>query len=95
MRGLCSNKTAYRHIDMAPKHVLVLHRPHNFIVNVQPSFLTTAVSVRMGDVDRIMPAACGFSLVKHPTKLVSVGSADLPETGKETSAMISGKTELT
>jgi hypothetical protein len=46
-----------------PKHVLVPHRAHNFIVNTQPSFPTTAISLRMKHIDRIMPAACGLAVV--------------------------------
>ena len=34
-------------IVMVPKHVLVMHRAHCFIVNVQPSFPTITVPVRM------------------------------------------------
>jgi hypothetical protein len=56
---------------MAPKHVLVPHRAHSFIVNVQPISSTAAVSVRVEHVDRIVSAACGLAVVvKHPIKLV-------------------------
>jgi hypothetical protein len=59
-------------ILMAAKHVLVPRSAHSFIVNMQPSFPTTAVSVRVEDVDRIVPAACGIPVVvKHPIKLVA------------------------
>ena len=55
---------------MAPKHLLMLHRVHNFI-NAQPRFTTTIVSFRVEHVDRIVPTAWGLAMVvKHPTKLV-------------------------
>jgi hypothetical protein len=43
-------------IVMALKHVLMPHRAHIFIVNVQPR-LPAAVSVRVEHVDRIVPTA--------------------------------------
>ena len=55
-------------IGMVPRRVIMLHR---FIVNVQPSFPTTTVSIWMEHVDRIMPTAYGFAVVvKHPIELV-------------------------
>jgi hypothetical protein len=58
-------------IVVAPKHVLVSHRLHRFIVNVQPTFPTTAVSVRVEHVDRIVPTTCGLAVViEHPIQLV-------------------------
>jgi hypothetical protein len=56
---------------MALKHVLVPHRAHSFIINVQPCFSSTAVSVRVEHVDRIVPAVCGPTVVvKHPMKFI-------------------------
>jgi len=58
-------------IVMASKYVLVLHCDHTFIVNVEPSFLTTAASVRVEHVDGVAPAACGLAVVvKHSIQLV-------------------------
>ena len=58
-------------IVMLPKHLLVPHRAHSFIVNVQPSFPTTAVSVRVEHVDRIVPVACRLAaVVEHAIELV-------------------------
>jgi hypothetical protein len=54
-------------IIVAAEYLLVPHRTHSFVVNVQPSFPTTTVVVRVQHVDRIVPAACGLTvLVKHP-----------------------------
>jgi hypothetical protein len=56
---------------MAPKHVLVPHRLHRFIINMQPTFPTTAVSVLVEYVDRIVPTTCGLAMViEHPMELV-------------------------
>jgi hypothetical protein len=56
---------------MVPKHVLAPHRAHSFIIDVQPTLPTTAVSVRVEHIDRIMPTACRLAMVvKHPIKLV-------------------------
>jgi hypothetical protein len=56
---------------MPPKHFLMPHHAHSFIVNVQPSFSTTTAPVRVEHVDRIVPAACGLAaMVKHPIELV-------------------------
>jgi hypothetical protein len=56
---------------MASKHVLVPHCTDSFIINVQPSFPMITVSIRVEHVDRIVPAACGPSvMVKHPVQLV-------------------------
>ena len=53
------------------KHVLVPQRPHNFIVNVQPSFPTTAASILVQHVDTIVPTVSGLSVVvKHSIELV-------------------------
>jgi hypothetical protein len=58
-------------IDMLSKHVIVPHRAHSFIVNVQPNFFTTAVSVRVEHVGRIVPASRRLAVViKHPIELV-------------------------
>jgi hypothetical protein len=56
---------------MDPKYVILPHRVHNFVVNVQPSFLTIGVSSRVEHVDRIVLAARGLAMVvKHPMELV-------------------------
>jgi hypothetical protein len=56
---------------MAPKHVLMPHRPHSFIVNVQPSFPSIALSVRVEHVDSIVSAVCRLAVViKHSVQLV-------------------------
>ena len=56
---------------MLSKHDLVPNRTYSFIVNVQPNFFTTAVSVRVEHVDRIVPVACRLAVVvKHPIELV-------------------------
>jgi hypothetical protein len=56
---------------MAPKHVLMPHLLHSFIINVQPTFPTVAVSVRVEHVDRIVSAVCGLAVVvKYPIQLV-------------------------
>jgi hypothetical protein len=58
-------------IVMAPKHVLLPHRAHSFIVNVQPTFPTTAVPIRVEQVNRIMSAGRGLAVVvEHPIELV-------------------------
>jgi hypothetical protein len=58
-------------IVMRPKHVLMPHRPHSFVVNVQPTFPTTTVFVRVEHIDCIVPAAGRLAVVvKHPIKLV-------------------------
>jgi hypothetical protein len=57
-----------------PKHVLVLHRALNLIVNVQPSFPTTTVFARVEHVDRIVSAARGLAvMVEYPIELVVRG----------------------
>ena len=58
-------------IVMAPKQVLVPHRAHSSIVNSQPSFPATAVSVLVEHVDRIVTAACGLAVVEeHPIERI-------------------------
>ena len=57
--------------NMVPKHVLMSHRAHCFIIDVQPNFPCVAVSVRVKDVDIIVPTACRFSvMVEHSIELV-------------------------
>lgn len=57
-------------VVMPPKYIPLLHRAHGFIVNVQPSFSTAAVSVQ--HVNRIVSVACGLAVVvKHPIKIVA------------------------
>jgi hypothetical protein len=43
---------------IAPEHVLMSHRIHYFIIDVQPNFPCVAISVLVKNVDCIMPAAC-------------------------------------
>jgi hypothetical protein len=53
---------------MAPKHVLVPHRAHRFIIDVQasPSLLAPGEHV-----DRKVPTTCGLAVVvKYPIELV-------------------------
>ena len=48
------------------------HRAHSYIIDVQPGFPTTAASVQMEHLDRIVLAACGLVVVvKHAIELVS------------------------
>jgi hypothetical protein len=55
-------------IVIATKHILVPHRFHRFVVNVQPNFL---VSVLVEHVDCIVPASCRLPVVvKHSKELV-------------------------
>jgi hypothetical protein len=57
---------------MAPKYVIVPHRAHSFIVNMQPSSRTIDIFVRVEHIGCIVLAACGFAVaVKHPMKLVA------------------------
>ena len=77
MRRPYDNKTACKHTGrppahrIAPKHVFVPHHAHSFIIDVQPTFPTTAVFVWVKHVDRIVSAACGLPVViKHPIQLV-------------------------
>ena len=74
-----SSATIKQHINtlivyaLVVKHVLVSHRAHSYItINVQPSFPTTAASVQMKHLDRIVLAACGLVVVvKHAIEHVS------------------------
>ena len=67
---------------MIPKHILVLHRAHGFIIDVQPSFTAIAVSVPVEHVDRIVPAACGLAVVvKHPMKFIENRLRRFPRNG--------------
>ena len=69
-------------IVMGPKHVLVPHRAHSFIVNVQPSFRTTAVSVLVEHVNRIVPADDGVAMmVKYPIEPVVCWLRRFPKNG--------------
>jgi hypothetical protein len=66
-------------VVMAPKHVLVPHRAHSFIVDVQPRFHTATVSILVEHVDRIVTAAWGLAVVvKHPMKLIVHGLRRFP-----------------
>ena len=67
---------------MRAKHVLVPHRPHRFIVKVQPTLPTTAVFDRVEHINRIVPATCGLAVVvKHPIKLVVCRLGRFPDNG--------------
>ena len=58
-------------IIMAPKHGLVSHFPHSFIVNMQPSLPPSAVSVLLEHIDSIVPITGRLAVVvKHTMKLV-------------------------
>ena len=60
-------------IAISPKHVLVSHRAHRLIVNVQPSFTTATaaapsatVPVRVEHVEGVVPATSGRTvMVEH------------------------------
>jgi hypothetical protein len=53
-------------IAMTPKHLLVPHSSHSFVVNVQPTFLIIVVFVRVEHINCIVPADCGLPVVvKH------------------------------
>ena len=68
---------------MASKQVLVPHHAYSSVVNSQPSFPTTAVSVWVEHVDRIVTAACGVAVVvKHRIKLVVRWPRRLPGNGR-------------
>ena len=66
-------------IVVTPKHVLVPHRAHRFIIDVQPGFaaatataLRAAISVRVQHIERIVPAACGHAMmVEHAIERVA------------------------
>ena len=55
-------------ISMTPKHVLVSHRAHGFIINMEPIFPNTAVTIPAEHVDSIMPVFCGLAEVVEHTK---------------------------
>ena len=57
---------------MLPEHVLVSHRAHGFIIDVQPNFPCVAVSILVKNIDRIVPAACRFAvMVEDSIELVT------------------------
>jgi len=56
---------------MLPEHVLMSYRAHCFIIDVQPNLPGVAVSVRVKNIDSIVPAACVFAvMVEHSKELV-------------------------
>jgi hypothetical protein len=56
---------------MLPEHVLMSHRAHCFIIDVQPNFPCIAVSVLMKNIDRIVPATRRLAvMVEHPTERI-------------------------
>jgi hypothetical protein len=57
---------------MLPEHVLMSHPGHYFIIDVQPIFPCVTVSVRVKDIDRIVPAACRITvMVENSIELVT------------------------
>jgi hypothetical protein len=57
--------------NILPEHVLMSHRAHCFIIDVQPNFPCVTVSVLMKNIDRIVPAIRRLAvMVEHPTKRV-------------------------
>jgi hypothetical protein len=46
-----------------PEHVLVSHRAHRVIIDVQPNFSCVAVSVRLKNVNSIVTAARRFAVM--------------------------------
>jgi hypothetical protein len=50
---------------MLPEHVLMSHRAHCFIIDVQPSFPCpcVAISVRVKNINHIVLVACRFAVV--------------------------------
>ena len=58
-------------VFLSPKHVLVSHHAHSVVVNVQPNFCITAVSILVKNVDRIVSAACRLAvMIEYTMKLV-------------------------
>jgi hypothetical protein len=56
---------------MHPEHVLISHRGHCFIINVQPNFPCVSVSVPVKNIDGIVPASCRFAvMIEHSMELV-------------------------
>lgn len=68
-------------IVVSPENVLVPHRTHSLIVDVQPSFATivaaaprAAVTVRVENIERIMSATCRHAMVvEHTIERVARG----------------------
>jgi hypothetical protein len=56
---------------MLPEHVLMSHPAHCFIIDVQPNFPCVAVSVRLKNINSIVPAARRFAvMVEYSIELV-------------------------
>jgi hypothetical protein len=67
---------------LPPEHVLMLHRTHRFILNMQPSFPAAAVPVRAENINRIVPAAHRLAvMVEHSIQLVMHWFCGLSDTG--------------
>ena len=65
-------------IIMTPKHVLVPDCAHSFIIEVQLSFPTVAVSIPVKHVDHIVPTARGLTtVVEHPHRACSVSAPQM------------------
>ena len=67
-------------IVMSPKHVLMPHHTHRFVVNVQPNHSIATACVRMEHVDCIMPVTCGCAVVVEHLSMYRAGSASCPAT---------------
>ena len=66
-----STPVVHPQIVIAPKHVLLPHCAHGFIVDVQPTLPTTTDFVLVEHIDSIVSVACGLSVVvKHTIQLV-------------------------
>jgi hypothetical protein len=56
---------------MLPEQVPMLHQPHSFIIDVQPNFPCVTVSIRVKNIDHIVPAACRCDvIVEYSMELV-------------------------
>jgi hypothetical protein len=56
---------------LLPEHVFMSHSGHHFIIDVQPTFPCVVFSVRVKNIDGIMPAVCRFAvMVEHSIELV-------------------------
>jgi hypothetical protein len=65
-----STPVIHRLIAMPPKDVLVPCSTHSLVINVQPTFPTTALSVLVKNVDRIVPTTRPTTMIEHPMELV-------------------------
>jgi hypothetical protein len=59
-------------LAMLPEHVLMFHPGHCFIIDVQPDIPCVTVTIRVKNVDCIVPVACRFAvMVENSIKLVT------------------------